>query len=48
MKDFYDVYYFLNNLKNEIDMNILNSLKEEINKFIVSFHKTYKELLLKE
>lgn len=23
MKDFYDVYYFLNNLKNEIDMNIL-------------------------
>lgn len=23
MKDFYDAYYFLNNLKNEIDMNIL-------------------------
>lgn len=28
MKDFYDVYYFLNNLKNEIDMNILKEAIE--------------------
>lgn len=28
MKDFYDVYYFLNNLNNEIDMNILKEALE--------------------
>lgn len=28
MKDFYDVYYFLNSLKNEIDMNILKEAIE--------------------
>lgn len=48
MKDFYDIYFFLNNLKNEIDISILKEAVkntfEKRNSF--EYLKDYKEIIL--
>ena len=47
MKDFYDIYYFLKYLKNDMDMNILKmAIKNTFDsRDSLSYFKDYKEIM---